>query len=136
MQRNQEDIQLFEGLTCMTLGEDDDTPVQENMHAKKLRHPIQDVKLATARTMGNASRGQSHPTGAVEQHVPNPSAQVQLVPGDNIPSRHRIFLPQRSGMHPICQMQQKNKTWHNFTMSADSCVLEAFKQLAHGDSSA
>ena len=88
----------------MTLGEDDNTTMQENMHTKKSRHPMRDVKLIAPRSMGNANRSQSYPTTDVAQHLPNSSAQVELVPGDNIPIKHRSFMPQRSGMHPSGQI--------------------------------
>lgn len=113
IQANQEDIEVFEGLTCMTLGGDKEAAVPVHRLTKKQRHPLRDVKLSVPRSMNTA-----HSSQARQPHVPVPQADEHesisghavLVRGDiNTSLEHRCFLTQRS----------------------DSVVFQTFEQLLY-----
>lgn len=134
LQANQEDIQVFEGLTCMTLGGDKETAVPVHRLTKKQRHPLRDVKLSVPRSMNNAHNSQARqphaPVIQADEHE-SISGHVKLVRGDtNTSLEHRCFLTQRSGTSLVNdQLKSCRYICRDFALTADSVVFQTFEQL-------
>lgn len=97
MQANQENIQIFEGFTCVTLGTDDDAATPEHTLTRKVRHPMRDIKLAMPRAV---SKAYSHPhlKPHESQQAATSDEHVQCTLGYAMPTRkRRIVSLQRSG---------------------------------------
>eukprot|EP00892_Ulva_mutabilis_P010943 jgi/Ulvmu1/8220/UM041_0029.1 len=110
VQANQDNIQIFEGLTCMTLGEDSEAGALQQKVSRKTRHPMRNVKHAVSGDLSTVHGSQAH-------SVPADAAQMPACNDTNHLMAGRAVLHRRH-----CCIESRR---------SDDAVLEAFTHLAH-----